>query len=171
MTKSSDKVIKVSIASLVLVVLFLVVANILGNTADYYSTVKKMVGCIRDNDSEKLESCASSMSIAALGGEEKAHETISTDIKRILDKYNAEVGRITNASYTVTNEQELSKERVEAVKTQFNSQYGLDTSGIKRILKVGIKLKLKGELSDRDYQMSVYLVRESGGWKFYNGDL
>ena len=171
MTKSSGKVIKVLIASLVLLVLFLVVANILGNTADYYSTVKKMVGCIKNNDSEKLESCASSMSIAALGGEEKAHESITADIKKIMDKYNAEVGRITNASYTVTNEQELSIEIVEAIKEQFSDLYGLDTSGIKRILKVGIILKLKGELSDRDYQMSIYLVRESGGWKLYNGNL
>lgn len=171
MTKSSGKVIKVLIASLVLLVLFLVVANILGNTADYYSTVKKMVGCIENNDSEKLESCASSMSIAALGGEEKAHESITADIKKIMDKYNAEVGRITNASYTVTNEQELSIERVEAIKKQFSDLYGLDTGGIKRILKVGIILKLKGELSDRDYQMSIYLVRESGGWKLYNGNL
>ena len=81
------------------------------------------------------------------------------------------MGRITNASYTVTNEQELSIERVEAIKEQFSDLYGLDTSGIKRILKVGIILKLKGELSDRDYQMSIYLVRESGGWKLYNGKL
>lgn len=171
MTKSYDKVIKVSIASVILLVLFLVVANILGNTADYYSTVKKMVGCIRDNDWDKLESCASSLSIASLGGDEEAHEAITADIKKVMEKYNEELGRITGASYTVTNEQELGKERVEAIKTAFHNQYGADTSGVKRILRVGIKLKLKGDLADMDYQLSMYLVRETGGWKLYNGEL
>lgn len=50
--------------------------------------------------------------------------------------------------------------------------YNMDASSIKKVVKVDLKITVKGNKKSSVYNVNnLYMIKESGGWKIYYGSL
>lgn len=172
--KGNNKVVKLIIGVIVAIVAIVVIANIAGNYTGYKGTLNKMVKALQNNDTATLESMASSISEETYGGwyGDDVYDYYDAVISDTLDKYEDAVGPIKKISYEITDATELSDRRMNELKDNLEKLYNMDTSGIKKVVQVDLKIKVKGSKKSSTYHVdNLYMIKENSGWKVFYGDL
>lgn len=172
--KDGNKVVKLIAAAIVLVVVAVIAANVVGNFTGYKGTLNKMVKALQNNDVAALESLSSSISDEIYGSwyGDDLYDYYEEAVSDTLDKYEDSVGAVKKISYEISDEIELSDRRLEEFEDYLIDMFNMDVSNIKKIKEVQLKLTVKGAKKSSTYNVSnLYLVKESGGWKIYYGDL
>lgn len=136
--------------------------------------MNKMVKALQKNDVATLEALASIISKETLGAwyGEDLYDYYDEAVSDALDIFEDSVGPIKKISYEITDETEVSARRVEELEDYLVEIYNMDTSSIKKIVKVNLKLTVKGTKKSSTYNTNeLYMIKESGGWKIYYGSL
>lgn len=173
-SKGNNNIVKIIVGIIVAIVVIVVAANIAGNFTGYKGTINKMVKALQNNDVATLEMLASSISEETYGAwyGDDLDEYYEEAISNVLDKYEDKVGTIKKISYEITNENELSDRRMDELEDNLVDKYNMDTSEIKKVVKVDLKLTVKGTKKSSTYNVSnFYLIKENGGWKIFYGKL
>lgn len=172
--KGNNKLIGLVVAVIVAIVAIVVVVNILGNFTGYKGTLNKMTKALKNDDMDVLEDLASSLSDEMYESwygddyEERYEDTVSN----VLDKYEDEVGNIKKITYEISDETELSDRKMEDLEEAMIENYDMDVSGLKKIVKIDLKITVKGAKKSATYNVhDLIMVKESGGWKIFYGDL
>lgn len=172
--KSGNKIFIIAAAAIVLIVVAVIVVNIAGNYTGYKGTLNKMVKALQEDDVATLESLGSSISeemYSAWYGDDY-FDYYDDIVSNALDKYEDSVGNIKKISYEITDETEFSDRRLDELDENLIDRYNMDTSGIKKIIKVNLKITVKGNKKSSVYNVdSLYMIKESGGWKIHYGSL
>lgn len=172
--KESNKIIKLIAGVIIAVVVIVIAVNIAGSYTGYKGTVNKMVKALQKNDVATLEALASIISKETLGAwyGEDLYDYYDEAVSDALDIFEDSVGPIKKISYEITDETEVSARRVEELEDYLVEIYNMDTSSIKKIVKVNLKLTVKGTKKSSTYNTNeLYMIKESGGWKIYYGSL
>lgn len=172
--KSSNKVFIIAGAAIAAIVLLVVAVNILGNFTGYKGTLNKMTKALRDDDIAKLETLASSVSEEYYGARygHDLYDFYEDRVSDVLDKYEDSVGAIKKISYEITDETEWSDRRLAELKDELIDRYHMDTSSMKKVVRVELQMTVKGAKKSSTYRVSdLYMIKESGGWKIYYGNL
>lgn len=172
--KGSNKIIKLIAGVIIAVVVIVIAVNIAGSYTGYKGTVNKMVKALQKNDVAALEALASIISKETLGAwyGEDLYDYYDEAVSDALDIFEDSVGPIKKISYEITDETEVSARRVEELEDYLVEIYNMDTSSIKKIVKVNLKLTVKGTKKSSTYNTNeLYMIKESGGWKIYYGSL
>ncbi len=153
---------------------FVIVSNVLDNYTGYKGAVRKMVKALEKGDIETLESLTSSVAQEeqSYRDEEDYDENYYEDyVFGTLDKYEEKVGDIKKISYEITDELELSERQQDIIEEKLIDNFNMDTSSIKKIVTVDLRLTVRGEEKSSIYDVQqLYLIKESGGWKIYRGN-
>lgn len=154
------------------IVVIVIAVNVVGNFTGYKGTVNKMITALQKDDVATLESLASMISDAAMEDwyGDDYYDNYENMISSALDQFEDAVGPIKKIKYEITDVTEFSDRRMNDVEDDLVDRYNLDTDMIKKILKVQLKLTVKGSKKSSSYNVNnLYLVKESGGWKLcYN---
>ena len=58
------------------------------------------------------------------------------------------------------------------LKDNLEDLYNMDTSGIKKVVSVDLKITVKGSKKSSTYNVNnLYMVKENSGWKVFYGNL
>lgn len=172
--KNSNKIVKLIIGVIAAIVVAVIIANVAGNFTGYKATIKKMVKALQNDDMSTLESLASSVSEETYGAwlGDDVYDYYDDMISDTLDKYEDSVGTIKKISYEITDETELSDRRMNELKDNLEDIYNMDTSVIKKVISVDIKITVKGTKKSSTYNVSsLYMIKENSGWKIFYGNL
>lgn len=172
--KGDNKIVKLIIGAIAAIVVIVIIANVAGNFTGYKNTIKKMVKALQNNDTSTLESLASSVSEETFGAwyGDDLYDFYDDKISDTLDKYEDSVGTIKKISYEITDETELSDRRLNELKDNLEDIYNMDTSVIKKVVSVDIKITVKGTKKSSTYNVSdLYMIKENSGWKIFYGNL
>lgn len=173
-TISGSKLIKLVAAVLGAIFVLCIVIGVVASMNSYKATLDKMVKALRKNDTATLESLSSSICEEAYGdwyGGDLS-DYYEGQISNTLDKYEDSVGTIKKITYEITDETELSKRRVNELKDSLVDDYNMDPSDIKKVVNVSLQLTVKGSKKSSAYNVyDLYLIKESGGWKIFYGNL
>ncbi len=146
----------------------------------YRGTLRKMVNALEDEDVEELLSLSSSLGedifLEGYGYyyEDDYEEYCENMISETLDKYDDKVGNIKNISYEIKEVTELSDRKMENLEDYLIDYYDIDTSEVKKILKVDLRLTVKGSERTKTYNVDdreFYLIKEGSEWTIYYGNL
>ena len=172
------------IAVVAAIVACVIAVKVVSNFTGYKGTVRKMVRALQKDDVDALESMASSISDVIKDNDEDYEEDYDEEdgeeeddyyeslISATLDKYEDKVGAVKSISYEITDTSEISDRRLDKIKENLIDYYNMDTTGIKKIVKVDLRLKVKGENKSSIYDVEeLNLVKEDGGWKIHYGSL
>ena len=172
--KGGNKIIMIVVAAIAFIIVAVIAVNIIGSNTGYKGTLNKMVKALQQNDIASLEAMASSVSdetYTSWYGKDM-YEHYDESISNTLDKYEDNVGKIKKITYEISDEMEFSDRRLEETKDNLIDSYNMDVSGLKKILKVSLKVTVKGTKKSATYSVNnLYLIKESGGWKLYYGNL
>ena len=172
--KKDTKIIALVVAAIIAIVAIVIIANVASNFTGYKGAIRKMVKALQNDDVDALETMASAISdeqYEAWYGN-KFYDEYDDAIKDTLDKYEDSVGNIKKISFEITDEMEVSDRRIDDLKDELEEKYNMDTSGIKKIMNVELKITVKGSKKSSVYNVhDLYLIKEDGGWKFYYGNL
>ena len=171
--KDGNKIVKIIAAVIGLIVLVVIVANAAGSPG-YKKTLDKMFKAIQKDDAATLESLASSISEEIYGARygDNLYKQYDRLVSNTLDKYEDNVGAVKKMSYEITDETEFSDRRLNDLKDNLVDVYHMDTSGIKKVVKVELQVTVKGAKKSAVYNVyNLYVVKEKGGWKIFYGDL
>lgn len=172
--KGSNKIVILIIGVIVAIVALVIIANVAGNFTGYKGTVNKMVKALQNNDISTLESLASSVSDESLGAwyGDDLYDHYDDMISDALDKYEDNVGTIKKISYEITDETELSDRRINELKDNLENLYNMDTSDIKKVVKIDLKITVKGAKKSSTYNVNnLFMIKENGDWKIFYGNL
>ncbi len=172
--KNNNKIIALIAIAIVAIVAIVVVANIASNFTGYKGTLNKMVKALKDDDTDVLVDLASSISNevneAWYGDDYEDYYEDAVD--GVLDKYEDKVENIKKISYEITDETELSKRQMEDLEEAMIDNYDMDFSDIKKVVKVDLKITVKGSKKSGSYNVDdLIMVKEDGGWKIHYGSL
>lgn len=174
--KGNNKVVKLIVGVIVAIVAIVVIANIVGNYSGYKGTINKMVKALQNYDTATLESVASSIIeetvVAWYGDDYDVYDYYDEAISDTLDKYEDSVGTIKKISYEITDETELSDRRLNELKDNLEDSYNMDTSDIKKVVQVDLKINVKGSKKSSTYNVNnIYMIKENSDWKVFYGNL
>lgn len=170
----TNNIIKIAIAVIAVVVVAVIAANIIGSFTGYKGTLNKMVKALQKDDTATLETLSSSISEELYEDwyGDKLYDYYDEAVSNTLDKYEDNVGNIKKISYEISDVTELSDRRLDDLKEELIDDYNMDVSGIKKIVKVELKLTVKGGKKSSTYNVdNLFLVKESGGWRLFYGSL
>lgn len=172
--KGNNKIVKLIIGVIAAIVVIVIIANVAGSLTGYKSTIKKMVKALQNNDISTLESLASSINEETFGAwyGDDIYDYYDDMISDTLDKYEDSVGKIKKISFEITDETELSDRRMNELKDNLEDLFNMDTSDIKKVVKVDLKITVKGTKKSSTYNVSsLYMIKENSGWKIFYGNL
>lgn len=133
-----------------------------------------MVKALQQDDVAMLESLGSSISEEMYYAwyEDDLYEYYDNMVSNTLDKYEDNVGNIKKIFYEITDETEFSDRRIDELQENLVDMYNMDASSIKKVVKVDLKITVKGNKKSSVYNVNnLYMIKESGGWKIYYGSL
>ena len=168
--KGNNKLIGLVVAVIVAIVAIVVVVNILGNFTGYKGTLNKMTKALKSDDMDTLESLASSLSdevYEAWTGDDydEYYEDMVSDV---LDKYEDEVGNIKKITYEISDETEISNRKMEDLEETMIENYDMDVSDLKKIVKIDMKVTVKGAKKSATYSVhDLLMVKEGSSWKIF----
>lgn len=165
------KIVKLAIAAVVAVVVIIVAVCVLKHFTGYKPVIGKMVKALQNDDTETLISLASETSNAIYESRygDNFEDKYEKEISNALDKFEDKVGVVKKISYEITNETELSKRRKNEIEDDWVDSYEIDTSDVKDIVLIDLKLTVKGDKKSSSYKVNdLMLVKEKGGWKLLN---
>ena len=170
----SNKLIILIGAGIAAVVALVIIINILLAVTGYKATLNKMARALAKDDVETLISMSSYLSdeyYESMYGKDY-EEYYENMIDSALDKFDDEVGDVKKVTLEVTDEKVLSKRKMDDIEDAMNEYYHADISGIKKIIEVDIRLKVKGSSKNPAvFPATIYVVKEDGKWKLFYGDL
>lgn len=172
--KGGNNIIKLIIAIVAAVVVLVIAVSVITSFTGYKRTINKMVKALQGNDVATLESLASSISEETYGAwfGDDLYDYYDDAVSDTLDKYEDSVGNIKKISYEITDETELSDRRLRELEDNLVDSYNMDTSDIKKVVKVDLKVTVKGTKKSSTYNVNkLFVIKESGGWKIYYGSL
>lgn len=172
--KGGRRTLKLLLTVGILAVIAAAAVGIAVKCTGYQSALDRMAKALQKNDMDTLEELASSINEGVYGfwyGDD-LDDYYEDTVSDALDKFEDSVGAVKKITYEIIDEKELSSRKVEELEDALEKMYDLDVSGIKKIIKVELELTVKGaKESDTYYVDSLYLVKESGGWKLFYGSL
>ena len=150
------------------IIILVVIINIVVASAGYKSTLNKMVKAIKNNDSMQLEEISSSINYEIYGSFDY-EEMLDDFLEYRLDDYEDRVdGEVRNISYEIRDKSEITGRKTEKYKDKLSDEYSIDTDSIKKMVKVKLKLTVKGsKKSISDTIEDLYLIQENGRWKIF----
>ena len=150
------------------IIILVVIINIVVASAGYKSTLNKMVKAIKNNDSMQLEEISSSINYEIYGSFDY-EEMLDNFLEYRLDDYEDRVdGEVRNISYEIRDKSEITGRKTEKYKDKLSDEYSIDTDSIKKMVKVKLKLTVKGsKKSISDTIEDLYLIQENGRWKIF----
>lgn len=172
--KGSNKLVWLIVGVIVAIVAVVIMANVAGNFTGYKGTINKMVRALQSNDIATLEGMASSISEEEFGAwyGDDIYDYYDEVISDTLDKYEDSVGTIKKISYEITDEKELSDRRMNELNDNLEELYNMDTSSIKKVVGVNLKITVKGSKKSSTYNVkNLYMIKENSGWKVFYGNL
>lgn len=172
--KNNNIIIALIAIAIVAIVALVVVVNIASNFTGYKGTLNKMVKALEDDDTDALIALSSSISdeINEAWYGDDFEEYYEDAIDSVLDKYEDKVENIKKISYEITDETELSKRNMEDLEEAMVDNYDMDFSDIKKVVKVDLKITVKGSKKSGSYNVEdLIMVKEDGGWKIHYGSL
>ncbi len=169
------KILPVAIVAVVAVVVIIVAVKILSGITGYNGAVNKMAKALKDNDNEalyNLSSCISDEINESWYGED-FYDQYDRQISSVLDKYEDKVGNIKKISVKINDATEVSDRKFNSYREDLQNAYNMDTSAIKKMVKLDITITVKGSKKSAVYNVdNLVAVKESGGWKLlYNSGL
>lgn len=150
------------------IIILVVIINIVVASSGYKSTLNKMVKAIKNNDSMQLEEISSSINYEIYGSFDY-EEMLDNFLEYRLDDYEDRVdGEVRNISYEIRDKSEITGRKTEKYKDKLSDEYSIDTDSIKKMVKVKLKLTVKGsKKSISDTIEDLYLIQENGRWKIF----
>jgi hypothetical protein len=170
--KGKDKKVKRIAGLIVAIVAIAIIFNVVGYFTGYKGAVNKMVRALKNDDTATLESliCSPEIEIMGYWDEYDKYDELVSDT---LDKYEDSVGAIKKISYEIIDETELSDRRLDEIKENLETGFTVDTSVMKKMIKIDLKITVKGASKSANYYVEdyLYMVKENSGWKIYYDSL
>lgn len=167
-----SKYIKWAIIGVVAIVVLVIAVNVIKKFTGYNATIRTMVKALKNDDVDTLIDISSSISDEVYSHDygnnyEKEYDNL---VDNALDMFEDKVGEIKKISYEITDITETSERRLNDVKDELIDRFNMDVDGIKRIVKIDMRLTVKGDRKSNTYNVdSLYLIKEDGGWKIHYG--
>lgn len=166
----------IGVAALIVLVILI---NILSAFTGYRGTLNKAVKALKNENVEALAGITSEIyevKNSYYSSSFDVEDGIEREVKYQLDSFENDLkAEVKSISYEIEKDDVtvISKRRMENMKEKLEESYNMDTSSIKKIISVRIKLNVKGTNGKKKTYRSddMYLIKEAGGWKIYRGDL
>lgn len=168
---SDNKIIKYIGLAIVAIVVIVILSNVIGKLTGYNSTINKLMTSLAKDDVDSLASVTSLLYADRFSDEDQLHEEIESRVTDKLNEWEDSVGEVKKIKAEVTDETEMSKRKLADVLKKQETDYHLDTSAIKKIVEVDVKLTVKGKKKSAVYYTHLNMVKEAGKWKVYKGNL
>ena len=165
---NNRKLVGVVVAAVVAIIILVNVVGFITKSLGYDPVIVKMVKAIKDDDVSKLVSISSQIG-QSIYGEDEYETMLESFLDSKLDYYEDKVdGSIKNITYEVKNKSELTGRKVEKIKDTLSDMYDVDADGISKVVKVDLKLTIKGSKEKtKDKWDDLVLLKENGKWKIY----
>ena len=165
---NNRKLVGVVVAAVVAIIILVNVVGFITKSLGYDPVIAKMVKAIKDDDVSKLVSISSQIG-QSIYGEDEYETMLESFLDSKLDYYEDKVdGSIKNITYEVKNKSELTGRKVEKIKDTLSDMYDVDADGISKVVKVDLKLTIKGSKEKtKDKWDDLVLLKENGKWKIY----
>mgnify|MGYP000852811669 CR=1 FL=1 len=153
------------------VIIVFIVVNIIGivvKSSGYEPVLNKMIKAIKNEDVSTLVSISSQVG-QSIYGEDEYETMLETFLDTKLDYYEDQIdGKIKTITYEIKDKSELTSRKLEKVKDKISDIYGEDADGISKIVKVDLKLSIKGSKEKtKDRLDNLILLKEDGKWRIY----
>ena len=160
------KIVVLSVVALLGLLMVFGLSKIIGNNTGYKGTLNKYCKAVKDYDVEVMESIVSPLAedesyYYGYDLEERLDKSLDGQISLIEDK----VGDIKKVEYEISKSKTLSKSKLEELLSQYETKFNSDVSDIKEVMDVDLKLKVKGSNKNATFPVSLYLIKQKGGWK------
>ena len=160
------KIAVLAVAALVGLLVILGISKIVGNNTGYKGTLNKYCKAVKDYDVETMESIVSPlMEDESYYYNYDLEELLEKSLKTLTSQIEDKVGDIKKIEYEIDKSKTLSKSKLETMLDQYETKYNSDVSDVKEVMDVELKLKVKGSDKNATFPVSLYLVKQKGGWK------
>lgn len=170
-TKNKGCTLKILAGAFAAIVIIAIIINVVLASSSYKSTLNKMVKAIKNNDITGLQVISSPVNDDVYGVfdyESMLERFLENKLDYYEDRLDGEVRKI---SYEIKDKSEITERKMEKYKDMLSDSFGADTSGIKKMVKVKLKLSIKGDRkTTSDNIDELYLIKENGRWTIYFDD-
>ena len=174
--KIGAKLKKIAVA-VIAIILISAVIKVTASFTGWRGTLRKTMKAYESFDMNTLCSVASDISYSSYssgsgGGysgsasSSEAEDRFEDMVVARLDSIESRVGHDPKISYKITDSYELDDRNRSSLLGQFEGN-DVDISDISKVIKVELRLTVKGSKAKDAYDDAVYLVKESGDWHVY----
>ena len=167
-TKNKGSIFAILGGAIAAIIIIAVIINISVNSSGYKPTLNKMVNAIKNDDNIQMQQISSSINDYIYGLFDH-YEMLDNFLDYKLDDYEDRLdGEVRNISYEIIDKSEFTERKMEKYKKKLSDDYNIYTYNITKIVKVKLKLTVKGsKRSISDIIDDLYLIQENGSWEIF----
>lgn len=167
-SKKSGPILAILGGAVAVIIIIAIIINAVLASSGYKSTLDRMVKAIKNNDIAKLQDISSFVNDEVYGSRDYK-EILKNFLDSKLDTYEDRIdGEVKKITYKITDDQKITARKIEKYKDRLSDIYDTDTSDIKNIIKLKLKLTIKGsKKSTSDNIDNLYLIKEGGKWRIF----